>query len=437
MMNGRTMNCNRARHLLSDRLNHSPAPLPVVQTAALDTHLHTCAACAHFDRRLRAGLAGVRALPSVPPNSRVLAEVERRIAAPRWAGLRDGVRRLRQGAGVVGAAMLLILVTGLTVLLLRPGEGTAPQASEAASVGTTADARGAVAGAQPVAPSTPPSPTVTPSPDTWAALRQRPLAVPSLTPGSPCPRAEGRRVSPGFAFALGAGPAYVTGFGADGVYAYQTFDNVPLGYREHFWLTRPDYQGPVLIRGRQLDGPNALQFGAGPGERAAELRLGGPAGTAGTTSSDAPGWRYWETFTIAPSPGCYAYQVDGAGFSETMIFQVVGKRPADLLPLPVAGSLPKQLGVTSGFALGEGRMRLTLTGAQHLVVRLDVGPTQATPSALDGPVVWQADRDPKHPRVAAWDDGRHQYQLTVLDGDATAWSENDLLALASAFANAR
>jgi hypothetical protein len=75
------------------------------------------------------------------------------------------------------------------------------------------------------------------------------------------------------------------------------------------WSAASSYDGPILIRGRQLDGPHAVGFGVGhvPYD---ELQL--PAG----------GPRQWQTVTRVRGPGCFGYQVDGAGFSTIFVFRV-------------------------------------------------------------------------------------------------------------------
>lgn len=455
-MNGGMMTCARARRLLSDRLNHPPEPLPATRAAALDAHLHECAACTRFDRRLRADPARLRALPSVPPNPRVLAAVEQRVAASHQGGFNTMRQWLRQGAGVIATALFFVVVSVLAVALLRPGpaapaEDTAPAGvaapTSAVSAGAPPAEDTASAGTATPAPSILPTIAAAPTADAWAVLGQRALTALTLAPGSPCPRAEGKRVSRSYAIAIGDGPVYATGLGPDGVYGYRQFgDDVP-GYVTQFWLANPSYQGPLLVRGRQLDGPNTLGFAINPRQRLQELRLG-PGGEEAVTVSDAPGWRHWRGYTIAPAPGCYAYQVDGEGFSETIVFQVLPGRPSDLLPLPAGQNLPRQLYVTSVVPLGDGQVRVALTGANYLVLRLDVAPAGAPSPALDGPnvqrtdssagpVVWRADRGSGRPQEATWDDGQQRYHLTVLDGDPGAWTGDDLLAVVTAFANAR
>lgn len=53
----------------------------------------------------------------------------------------------------------------------------------------------------------------------WAALVRRPLKLPALAPGAPCPRAVSRTVDPAFAPVLGDGPVYAAGV-TDGVLGY-------------------------------------------------------------------------------------------------------------------------------------------------------------------------------------------------------------------------
>lgn len=462
-MNSRTMDCRRARRLLSDRLNRPPEPLPPAQGAALEAHLRGCAACDRFDRQLRATPARFRALPAVPPNPRVLAALERRVVTAHQGGFRAMRHRIRQGIGPVAATLFLVAASAFAVALLRPGP--AGTTGGGGPTSTTVDVAGVPVGAPPppaTAPSPPTTPTsqasappavltplaTTPTADTWAALRQRPLAVPTLAPGSPCPRTEGTRVSRAFSLAIGGGPAYATGLGPDGAYGYlQSGDDFP-GYVYQSVLADASAQGPLLVRGRQLDGPGTLAFASNPSQRLPELTLG-PGGEQAHTVSSAPGWRQWPVYTIAPTPGCYAYQLDGTSFSETIVFQIVPGRPADLLPLPAAANLPQQMSVASAVPLGDGRVRVALTGASYLALRLDVSPAAAAMPTLEGPniqhtdsgagpVVWRADpANSGRPQEAVWGDGRQGYHLTVLDGDPGAWSADDLLALVKAFAGAR
>jgi hypothetical protein len=89
------------------------------------------------------------------------------------------------------------------------------------------------------------------------------------------------------------------------------------------WMSRPSYDGPVLVRGGRLDRPGRLRFGPGahPGK---ELRL--PAGSwprrgaPGSVERAPEGWRATGVSTRIRAPGCYAFQVEGLGFSYVLAF---------------------------------------------------------------------------------------------------------------------
>ena len=81
------------------------------------------------------------------------------------------------------------------------------------------------------------------------------------------------------------------------------------------WVSLPSYRGPVLIRGRRLDGPDELRFGEGriPDR---ELRL-----TRTEASTQSRKGRQWPSSTRLRAPGCYGWQVDGTTFSTVIVFR--------------------------------------------------------------------------------------------------------------------
>ncbi len=174
-------------------------------------------------------------------------------------------------------------------------------------------------------------PSATPA-DIWQVLRDRPLRLPALSPGADCPVASGRPVSPDFAPAFGDGPVYPVGLDTEGVlhFGYDGgFAGSEWGGQKVLWVSSPAYQGPALVRGAQLDGPNELRFeGASAAER--ELRPwpdGNAADPWPPSPSPRPGWTYaygWRerpSYTRVRAAGCYAYQVDGLGLSEVIVFR--------------------------------------------------------------------------------------------------------------------
>lgn len=165
----------------------------------------------------------------------------------------------------------------------------------------------------------------------WLPLAGKPLHLPTLTAGAACPVTPAQaHVSPDFALAAGSGPIYVVMHDTHSILTYSAagiFDSGSAwGGAKVYWQIKPGYQGPVLIRGQQLNGPNALRFNGGLGQT-----HGNPQGTEpllpdlqlmGGQATGAS-WPTWETFTRIQTPGCYAYQVDSTGFSEVIVFQAV------------------------------------------------------------------------------------------------------------------
>ena len=156
------------------------------------------------------------------------------------------------------------------------------------------------------------APSAAARPGGWADLH-RPLHIAHLAAGAACPVSHPDRAVDfarfGVARGLGSGPAYpslprgalvlgsLQGAGASS----------PWKIQKVLWFIHPRSAGPVLVRGRRLDGPGLVRFGRGlaPGT---ELRI--PAGT-----------REQPSYTRLRSAGCYAYQVDGLTFSRVVIFR--------------------------------------------------------------------------------------------------------------------
>jgi hypothetical protein len=122
--------------------------------------------------------------------------------------------------------------------------------------------------------------------------------------------------APGYAGpALGSGPVYA---GQANPVAISTFVDSPWAGARVTFVAAPSYTGPVLVRGGQIGGAGAVGFGEGhvPVD---ELQLLTPVTASG-------GAREWPSFTRVRSAGCYAYQVDGTGFSEVIVFSATGQR---------------------------------------------------------------------------------------------------------------
>lgn len=193
-----------------------------------------------------------------------------------------------------------LVVLGLLLLVGCAGSGTAPPTTSTPTVGAP-----------------------TPLPPAFTSLAQRPLHVPTLAKGAPCPLSPPHPIAAQYGPGLGGGPAFPV-LGATvrpSVLAYgppQNFQSQAWGGQKVLWAIAPTYSGPVLIRGRQVDGPHDLRFdlGASGDPPPPELALV-------AANLDANGWSSLPSHTRVQAAGCYAYQVDGTTFSVVIVFQAL------------------------------------------------------------------------------------------------------------------
>jgi hypothetical protein len=160
---------------------------------------------------------------------------------------------------------------------------------------------------------------------TWRSLH-RPLHVPHIPAGSECPRTARTNVDLGLNGVRslpGTGPAYpvLTGDGTlDFFYPpgpTQEFYGSDWSGQKVLWWVTAAYRGPVLIRGRQLDGPNLLRFDRGEPRPPAEIRI-----------APGRGLRARGSYTRLRAAGCYGYQIDGTTFSRVIVFEARIVSPA-------------------------------------------------------------------------------------------------------------
>ena len=177
--------------------------------------------------------------------------------------------------------------------------------------------------------------TATAAATLWTTLSQRPLHLPVLAPGSLCPVTRGRQIDPTYGPAAGTGPVYAVGIGIDGSIPYIDAAHwgggigADWGGQKVLWAIK-GYRGPILVRGRQLDGSHSMMFNGGLDQRTypgdlttapllTELRL---VGDEGFEPFDSP-WTNWSSFVRMQTPGCFGMQIDGQTFTETVVFQAV------------------------------------------------------------------------------------------------------------------
>jgi len=132
------------------------------------------------------------------------------------------------------------------------------------------------------------------------------------------------------------------------------------------WIADPSYSGPIMIRGGRIDGTGQMLFGSRRYGRGAPVKRVEGSDLypelfleTDVTASPASRWRGWPSFTYIATPGCYAWQVDGLGFTEFITIQALqlpmllpGIDPCPVSPQQVAHSLSAQFGY--GPALGNG-----------------------------------------------------------------------------------
>jgi hypothetical protein len=167
------------------------------------------------------------------------------------------------------------------------------------------------------------------------SLLSRPLHLPSLGTGGRCPVSSGYIVNNSYfgGSVLGSGPVRVLVANAGSV----LHGRPELGTTEArgwfalktIWFAMPGYGGPFVIRAARLGkaGPIEVQSGGTGSAFGVSPRSGPLVVPAGPTINSYPppglgtyrGYRTVPGSTWVRSPGCYAWQVDGRGFSEEIV----------------------------------------------------------------------------------------------------------------------
>ena len=158
------------------------------------------------------------------------------------------------------------------------------------------------------------------TPDPLPILQQRPLHISALAAGESCVTTPGKQVNPEMGPALGEGPVYMVGYGAEGTNTiYMSRVDGGWYYLKTIWTAPPNFHGAFLLRGGQVDGPNAVRFSEDT-TGMPDLQVVYSSGNAGSTQS---GWLPWINYVRIRAPGCYGIQVDGLNFSEVIRFRIL------------------------------------------------------------------------------------------------------------------
>lgn len=172
--------------------------------------------------------------------------------------------------------------------------------------------------------------------EVWASLLQRPLRLQTIPAGKACPASRSEEISRSFGKVLdptsGPGIAYpVLGGGTSvlpWVYSRANWGEI-WGGQKVLWVVRKHYTGPVLVRGRRIDGPEDMRF-SDSSNPWRELQL--PEGEAVqqlVENGPAELWREYPSYTRVRAAGCYAYQVDGLGFTSVFVFKAIHDSAGD------------------------------------------------------------------------------------------------------------
>ena len=161
------------------------------------------------------------------------------------------------------------------------------------------------------------------------ALEQRPLQLPAMEKAAACPEPFIRSVA-GYDFqVIGEGPVYSLFYlKAIGVNGNVAVAKDGWHWNKVVWARDPQYTGPIVIRGRQLDGPATLRFqwkrDGDPAPELAHASLHVPPYAPGISRlTDGSGrWEEMMTWVVVRAPGCYGVQIDGVGFSAIIVFAV-------------------------------------------------------------------------------------------------------------------
>jgi hypothetical protein len=152
-----------------------------------------------------------------------------------------------------------------------------------------------------------------------AALKH-PLHFPGLRAGQRCPTSHGTPFNNGYfggGIARGTGPVRVLVGNRRGIADLINPSSAPPWLAlKTLWFSLPAYQGPFIIRAKRLGRPGQVALGEGP--VVAPLVV-----PPGPTLNSGLGYRTVPGGLFVKSPGCYAWQVDGLGFSEIIVVRAV------------------------------------------------------------------------------------------------------------------
>lgn len=164
------------------------------------------------------------------------------------------------------------------------------------------------------------------------ALAARPLSVPSIGSGQPCPLTQDITVvSADLGPMAGTGPGRLVGIQiGQPLDVFGPYD----GWFEAkmLWALKADWSGPVLVRGWQLDGGGRVRFANNTTPPTDHLLLEPDAAAAVlkagvTTKLLDGGWYGLPGTALFEATGCVAIQVDCAAGTSVVVFRTSAAQP--------------------------------------------------------------------------------------------------------------
>lgn len=166
--------------------------------------------------------------------------------------------------------------------------------------------------------------TAPPTPPTLEDLRSRPIILPTVESGGECPSTtQFSSMSADLGPMAGNGYARPVGL----TFGQPLLIGSP-GTAKILWALPIDVEGPVLVRGRQIDGNGAVRFIVGDAAPTEELSLTSELAAAidkngiSTKLLDG-GWYGIPTSTTFTNAGCYGFQIDSAAGTSTVVFTTI------------------------------------------------------------------------------------------------------------------
>jgi hypothetical protein len=156
-------------------------------------------------------------------------------------------------------------------------------------------------------------------------LIHRPLHFPTVRRAGTCPVSRGKVMRGSYINGVVFGPGPVRMLVAMGNLGHLLEGNVDLlpsdtsGWFafKTTWIVAASYQGPIIVRGRRIDGPGRVAILGGA--------LSGPLVVPpGPTINDFSRNRTAPLGTYVSGPGCFAFQIDAKRFDEHIVVSAIG-----------------------------------------------------------------------------------------------------------------